>query len=228
MRSAGASFAAGQSEHSRLSRALVLNRTKPIIGLIGTVGAGKTTVARMFESLGAVVIDSDRDAHRELETPEVVAILRSWWGDSVAADGRTVDRSAIGEIVFSSPEQLERLESLLYPRLARLRDAVIAQSMSDDAVRAVVLDSPKLLEAGLDRLCDAIVVVDADRRVRLERVANSRDWSEEEVSRREKSQFSLDEKKAKADYIIINNADTEALRPQVEQVFDEILSTYPR
>jgi len=182
----------------------------------------------MFESLGAVVIDSDRDAHRELETPEVVAILRSWWGDSVAADGRTVDRSAIGEIVFSSPEQLERLESLLYPRLARLRDAVIAQSMSDDAVRAVVLDSPKLLEAGLDRLCDAIVVVDADRRVRLERVANSRDWSEEEVSRREKSQFSLDEKKAKADYIIINNADTEALRPQVEQVFDEILSTYPR
>ncbi len=182
----------------------------------------------MFEALGAVVIDSDRHAHQELETPEVVATLRSWWGDAVAPDGRTVDRTAVGRIVFSSPEQLRRLESLLYPRLARRRKDLIGQHMADAAVGAVVLDSPKLLEAGLDRECDAVVYVEADRRIRLCRTAKSRRWTESELSRREKSQISLDDKKAKADYIVANSSGTDALRPQVEQVFAEILKRYSR
>ena len=205
---------------------IALKRVKPIIGLTGGIGAGKTMVAGLFESLGAAVIDSDRNAHRELAMPDVVATLRSWWGERVVTEDGTVDRSAIGDIVFCSPKQLQRLESFLYPRMAKRRAALIAEFMVDPAVLAVVLDSPKLFEAGLDRECDALVFVESDRRIRLRRVAKSRGWTEDEVARREKYQISLDKKRAKSDYTVVNNAGADALAPQIDNAFADILQRY--
>ena len=87
-------------------------RIKPIIGLVGGIGAGKSSVARILQSFGAAVIDSDRLAHGELADPEVIATLRSWWGEKVCrSDG--VDREVLASIVFSDPQELDRLEKLL-------------------------------------------------------------------------------------------------------------------
>ena len=118
------------------------------------------------------------------------------------------------------------MESFLYPRMAKRRAALIAEFMVDPAVLAVVLDSPKLFEAGLDRECDALVFVESDRRTRLRRVARSRGWTDAEVTRREKSQISLDIKRAKSDYTVVNNAGAEALAPQIENAFADILQRY--
>ncbi|RJP36726.1 MAG: dephospho-CoA kinase [Phycisphaerales bacterium] len=202
-------------------------RSKPIIGLVGSIGAGKSTVAAILGSLGAGVIDADREAHRELACPEVAATLARWWGDAVAPGG-VVDRAAVARIVFADAAQLTRLESLLYPRMARRRAEVIERWNADPAVRAIVLDSPKLLEAGLDGECDAIICVDAPPEARLARLAAARGWNAAELDRRANSQISLDEKKAKSDYIVSNNSSAEALPAQVEKVFEEILDRFAR
>ncbi len=200
-------------------------RIKPIIGLTGGIGAGKSSVARILESLGAAVIDSDRLAHEELSDPEVVSRLRDWWGDKVCPSG-VVDRKALGSIVFNDPVALDRLEKLLYPRIHRRREQLVEKLNADGAVRAIILDAPKLHEAGLGDYCDALIFVDADRATRVQRVAASRGWTEEELSRRENLQNSLDTKRANADHVVINHSSLDRLRTDVERVFSSVLASF--
>ncbi len=202
-------------------------RNKPIIGLVGGVGAGKSSVARILASLGSAVIDSDRLAHEELADPQVAAELRGWWGGEICRPDGTVDRKAVASIVFADRAQLERLEQLLYPRLHRRRETLVAGYDADPAVRGIVLDAPKLYEAGLGAYCDAVIFVEADRAERVRRVGASRGWSQEELQRREGLQDSLDVKKANADYVINNQTDMEALGSEVGRVFASILAAFP-
>lgn len=196
---------------------------KPVIGIVGGIGSGKSLVAKVLRELGAAVIDSDRLAHAELNHPEVQAELRKWWGDAVFDHSGLVDRRAVGRVVFRDPAELQRLERLLYPRIEAVRQRMMASLESDAAVRAFVLDAPKLYEAGLDRSCDAVVFVDADREVRLARLCESRGWSSDELQRRENLQDPLDSKRARADYVVSNNSSPDDLRRQVIRVFDLIL-----
>jgi dephospho-CoA kinase len=202
------------------------NRAKPIIGLAGGIGAGKTSVARILESLGAAVIDSDRLAHQELNDPEVITTLRQWWGDSIALASGEIDRGAVGGIVFENAAELARLEKLLYPRIERRRQELMAVCEGDERIKAIVVDAPKLYEAGVDKVCDVVVFVDADQPVRFSRVAESRGWTKEELARRENLQNPLDAKKANADYVVSNNSTIEELRIQVERVFSSVLASY--
>lgn len=197
--------------------------TKPVIGLVGGVGSGKSTVARMFAELGAAVIDSDRLGHEQLQRPEVLSQLRSWWGPQVVTAAGVADRSAISRIVFHDAAELARLEALLHPLIDQRRKELVAGLERDPSIRAVILDAPKLLEAGLSGVCDRVVFVDSPRDERLRRVAETRGWSEDELNRRENLQFSLDKKRSMSDDVIVNHSDIEALRREVEQVFSAIL-----
>ena len=199
-------------------------RTKPIIGLVGGIGSGKSAVASVLQSLGATVIDSDRLAHAELNRPEVVETIRAWWGDKVCRSDGQVDRKAVGAIVFADAAQLDRLEKLLYPRLHRQRELLVSEYERAPAVRAVVLDAPKLYEAGLGDYCDAVIFVDAPRAQRVRRVRATRGWSEEELDRRERLQDSLDRKKGSADYVITNDSSLEDLQASVTRVFSQLLA----
>lgn len=194
--------------------------------MVGGIGSGKSSVARAFESLGAAVIDSDRLTHDEFHRAEVTATLRSWWGEQVCPAGRPVDRRAVAAIVFDDPAELARLEELLYPRLARRREELTGVYSADPAVVAIVLDSPKLMEVGLHKLCDAVVFVEAGRAVRLERLAASRGWTETQLHKREKLLKSLDAKKAIADYIVVNHSSVADLRPEVERVLASVLASF--
>jgi len=200
-------------------------RIKPIIGLVGGIGAGKSSVARVLQSLGAAVIDSDRLAHEELTSPEVIATLRDWWGDKVCRSDH-VDRRALASIVFNDPAELGRLEKLLYPRIHCLRERLVAGYNADRMVRAIVLDAPKLYEAGLGDYCDAVIFVEADWSDRVRRVAASRGWSEEELKRRENLQNSLDTKRTNADYVVINHSSLDQLRTDVERIFYSVLAAF--
>jgi len=218
--------ASGASRGSKKLSRIRVKGIKPILGLVGGIGAGKSSVARIMESLGAVVIDSDRLAHEELADPEVMVTLRGWWGDKVCrSDG--VDRKALASIVFNDPAELGRLENLLYPRLHRRRKQLVSGYNADPAVRAIVLDAPKLFEAGLGDYCDAVIFVEADWSDRVRRVAASRGWSEEELRRREILQNSLDTKRAKADHVVINHSSLDQLRIDVERIFSSVLAAFP-
>ena len=212
----------GPNELSRVEP----KRKKPVIGLAGGIGAGKSSVARILEALGAAVIDSDRIGHELLDDPEVVATVRRWWGDAVFTPNGNADRGAIAAIVFADPAELARLEALLYPKIGRRREDLMTAYMADPDTKAIVLDAPKLFEAHLAALCDAVIFVGCERSARLRRMAASRGWTEEEVTRRENSQIPLDKKEANADHVVVNNSGIDELRSQVENVFTSVLACF--
>lgn len=193
--------------------------------MAGGIGAGKTSVGQILESLGAALIDFDRLAHEELRAADIVATLRRWWGERICSSRGGVDHEAIAAIVFNDPRELDRLERLVHPRILRRGEVLIAKYTRDPTVKAVVLDAPKLFEGGLDRLCDAVIFVDAEWSSRAQRVAKTRGWTEEELKRRENLQNPLDLKKANADYVIVNHSGIDALRSQVERVFSSVLAS---
>ncbi len=201
-------------------------RNKPIIGLAGGIGAGKTAVAQILETLGAAVIDFDRLAHAELNAAEVAGKLRRWWGGGVFSPDGTIDREAVAAIAFSDPGELARLERLIHPRLNRPREELVAGYLAEEGVKAIVFDAPKLFEAQLNQTCDTVIYIEADRSVRLRRVARSRGWTEEEFARRENLQNPLDMKKANADHVVINQSGIGELRSQVERVFSSVLASF--
>jgi dephospho-CoA kinase len=204
---------------------------KPIIGLIGGIGSGKSFVAKLFGELGCCVIDSDaqvRDAYRD---PKVIGTIRGWWGDQVLHPDGTINRSALAARVFSDPAEKSRLEGLLHPMVHEARARQMAAVAKDPQVVAYVWDTPLLLEAGLAGQCDAVVLVDAPVEQRLARVKARNDWDAAELLRREKSQMALDRKRGLSDHVITNTADAKAcdttltgLREQVRRVLSQILT----
>lgn len=200
---------------------------KPIIGLTGGIGAGKSLVADIMRENGAGIVDSDRLAHEELVDPQVIETLRKWWGEKVCSSGGEIDRKAVAGVVFKDPLELQRLEDLLYPRIDRRRASLVMDFEKDGEIRAIVYDAPKLYEAGLNEKCDYVVFVDAPWEVRIERVAQTRGWDEAELLKREKMQDPLEPKKAKADYVVTNQFNIDTLRVTVQQVFSSVLASFP-
>ena len=196
---------------------------KPVIGLVGGIGSGKSAVADDFESLGCLVIRSDRIAHEVLEQPAVKAALRQWWGDEIlAADGR-VDCRAVARRTFNNPVELERLNWLVHPKVDEIRRDLMAAYRQSSAVKAVVWDTPLLVETGLYKQCDAIIFVNAPFEQRLARVQAARGWTADELKIREDRQASLDKKKEISDDVIDNGGDKAARLSQVRRVLSRIL-----
>jgi dephospho-CoA kinase len=195
-----------------------------VIGLAGGIGAGKSAVARTFAARGALVIDSDQEAKDALDRPEVRAELIRWWGDEVLGPEGRIDRKKVSSIIFADPAQRQRLERLVHPLVRATRKEMIART-DQRTTPAVVVDAPLLYEAGLDQECDVVVFVDAPRELRLERVQRTRGWDEAELDRREKAQLPLEEKRARADYVIVNDSTPEALRGKADVIFSTICSS---
>jgi dephospho-CoA kinase len=191
-----------------------------VIGLAGGIGAGKSTVGRILAELGCLVTESDADGRAALRDREIRAKLVEWWGADVLDGDGEIDRSAVARIVFADPEQRKRLESLTHPWIERRR--MEQWDAASPETRAFVIDAPLLFESGLDANCDVVIFVDADRALRTRRVATERGWDEAELTRREESQMLLDEKRSRADYVVENNGDQEALKAQVRRILNEI------
>ncbi len=198
---------------------------KPVIGLAGGIGSGKSTVALLLAELGAAVIASDELNRQELSSAEVIRQLKGWWGSRVLRQDGQVDRAAVRQIVAEDAGERKRLEGLLHPRIEQRRLELTAEYRKDPRVRAIVWDSPLLYEAGIDRHCDAVIFVEADEALRRQRVLSERGWPAEQLERLEKTQKPLDFKRGSADYRVVNNSDRDALRREVESVFSRILSS---
>jgi len=200
---------------------------KPVIGLVGGIGAGKSTAAGEFAKLGCAVIDGDAIGRELLATPQVREELRRRWGRRIFQPDGSVDRKALGRIVFENPDRLAELNEMMWPLMRRRIERRLARARNDGNVPAVVLDAAVMLEAGWDELCTHVLFVDAPERVRAERAAQ-RGWNERTWRRREKSQISLDSK-ARGCYASIDNSSSVShLREQVRRIFDRIVRTAGR
>ncbi len=195
----------------------------PTLGIAGGVGAGKSSVAAILAELGCFVADSDALSRESFGDPAVRDEIVSWWGSGVL-EGGEIDRGEVARIVFSRPDQRRRLESLVHPWIETRRRKLFEQAPPD--TRALVIDAPLLFEAGLERECDAVIFVETDPARRLARLTSSRGWDEAQWKKREESQLSLDDKRARSDYVVINNGDLDKLTEQIRRILNEL--TQPR
>jgi dephospho-CoA kinase len=198
------------------------------VGLTGSIGAGKSTVARLLSRLGAAVIDADALAREATEDPEVLAgIARELGEDLVVAGpgGPTLDRAATAARVFGDPEALARLNGIVHPWVRRrAADLMTALERSPAPPPAIVHDVPLLFEAGLQGDYDVVVVVDAPPEVRARRLAARSGLSAEEVARREAAQMPAHEKVARADHVVVNAGDLGELEDRVARLWRELTS----
>ncbi|QKV95569.1 dephospho-CoA kinase [Streptomyces sp. NA02950] len=191
------------------------------LGLTGGIGAGKSEVSRILSSYGAVLIDSDRIAREVVEpgTPGLAAVVAEFGPEVLTADG-SLDRPALGGIVFSDSERLRALNAIVHP-LVRERSAELEDAAGSDAV--VVHDVPLLTENGLAPLYDVVVVVDASPETQLDRLVRLRGMAEDEARARMAAQATRAERLAVADVVIDNDGPLEALEPQVRTVWTELV-----
>lgn len=190
-----------------------------LVGLTGNIASGKSTVAKLLAERGAWIIDADVLARRAVEpgTRALRAIVERW-GERMLRDDGTLDRAALREIVFDHPEELEALNGIVHPEVARLREEELATALARGA-RLVVSDIPLLFERELTHLFDYIVLVDAPRSVRLERLVNDRGLSRDEALKMIEAQMPAESKRARADFVIDNDADIPALERQVDELW---------
>jgi dephospho-CoA kinase len=185
----------------------------------GGIGSGKSEVTRLFDELGAVVIDADVLAREVVAagTPGLAEIVRTFGPDLVGPDGE-LDRPAMGRRVFADPTARTQLEAIIHPRV-RQRGGEIEAAAAEDAV--VVHDIPLLVETGQADRFDAVVVVDVPEELQVQRLAG-RGMDEEDARSRIRAQASREERLAVADYVVDNTGRREDLRPQVAEVFDDL------
>lgn len=191
---------------------------KPVIGLVGGIGAGKSAAAAALARRGGAVIDADRLGHEALEVPAVKDWLVARWGRGVLKSDGTANRRAIAGVVFRDPAELRELESVVYPVIGRRAAEEIAKAQADPAVRFAVLDAAVMLEAGWSGACDRLIYVDAPRDVRLARLAARSGWTEAEVAAREAAQWPAEKKKARADAVVVNDGSPERLQEQIDRL----------
>jgi dephospho-CoA kinase len=195
------------------------------VALTGGVASGKSTVAAILESLGAVVIDSDQLAREVVEpgTSGLDAVVAEFGPTVLTEDGR-LDRPALGAIVFADGDARRRLEEILHP-LIRARGAQVEAAAP--AGTLVVHDIPLLVETGQAGLFDAVLVVDVPVATQVERMVGDRGMSRQDAEARVAAQAAREERLAVATHVIDNTGTREDLRDRVTEVYASLVSTGP-
>jgi len=195
---------------------------KPLIGIIGGIASGKSTVEAEFGKLGCAVIDADAIVHELLNEDRVRDELVQRFGPEILDTGGQVDRKRLASVVFADTERLTALNTVIHPRVLQRTGQLIAQYNADRHTKAIVLDMPLLIEVGWADRCDRVVFVKCDRKRRVERARRKGLMDDREIEIRENSQISLDTKAGWADSIVDNNSDFSTLVRQIKEIFSDV------
>jgi dephospho-CoA kinase len=195
-----------------------------LVGLTGNIGAGKSTVAQLLSERGATIIDADILARRAVErgTAAYDKIIREWGPTVLGADG-LLNRAALRQIVFHDPEQLEKLNSFVHPEVERQRVALVSEARHRGD-RVVVCDIPLLFERHLVELFDRVILVDAPRELRLERLVIERQLPEADAMAMIAAQMPAELKRARADHVIDNVGTLGDLERQIRALWASLLT----
>jgi len=195
---------------------------KTIIGILGGIGSGKSTVAAEFAKLGCKVIDADKIAHELLDEPAVKAKIVNLFGRAILDSAGKIVREKLAEVVFTDADKLSSINEIIHPIVLQRAEELIKKYNSQNQVKAIILDMPLLVEVGWDKRCNKLIFVNCDQKLRLNR-AKKLDFDKNQVKIRENFQISLDNKANLADNIVENNSDFSALARQVTDIFSYIM-----
>jgi len=188
---------------------------KLILGVTGSLGSGKTTVARIFKKLGAKVVDADRIAHR-LMCPQdkVYRRILHCFGKGILKSDRTIDRHKLASFVFARKKSLRALDQMTHPEIIRM----IKKEIRSSPKRLIILDAPLLLEAGLDKAVDKIIVVTAKRSQQIKRLQEKGTFSRTDILKRLRQQLPLKNKVRMADFVIDNTGTIRETEKQIKKI----------
>jgi dephospho-CoA kinase len=193
-----------------------------VVGLTGGIGCGKSEVGRILAERGVAVFEADECAHAALEPGGAAyTSVRRHFGDAIVDGEGRIDRSALGAIVFDDPEALATLNALVHPPVRAAWREWIERQRNEGRDAAVII--PLLFEIGATEGWDAVVCVSAPRDVVMERLAG-RGWSRAETTRRIESQWPLEKKRRRSDYVIENAGSFQDLRDETQDVWKRIVS----
>ncbi len=194
------------------------------VGLTGGIGSGKSTVARVFRDLGAHVIDADRIARDVVPpgSPALARIARAFGGATLRPDG-SLDRAALGTLVFADAGKRRVLEGILHPLILEEIDRRVEALEREHAGGVAVVEAALIYELGRQDEFDAVVVVWAEPEQQRRRLIERDGLSLEEASRRLAAQMPLEEKRRRAQFVVDNSRDPLAARAEAERVFGQLL-----
>jgi dephospho-CoA kinase len=193
-----------------------------LVGLTGGIGSGKSTVSSLLEGRGAIIIDADAIV-REVQLPgsPVLAELASKFGPEVLASDGSLDRQAVANIVFTDPEALKSLNAIVHPAVGKEMNRRMIEQRTTKNV--VILDIPLLTENPREGL-QGKIVVDVPVEVQVERLINFRGFDEADARARISRQATREQRLLTADFVIDNSHDLESLIPQIDKVWDWLVS----
>ena len=186
---------------------------KRVIGLTGGVASGKSTVSRFFEKLGAKIINVDEIGHLILKKTDVIKLIDNEFLNVV--ENGDVSRKRLGNIVFSNPSELKKLNDIMYPRMKNIITDTIEDGIN-------ILDMAILFESGFDELCETVVVVNTKVETQIERMER-RYYSKEKITGILNSQMDTLDKSLRADIVITNDGTVEQLKKKVTDLYKHIL-----
>ncbi len=194
-----------------------------LVGLTGGVACGKSSVARLFQDCGAILIDADVLARMVVERgkPALNDIARVFGKKTFQPDG-TLNRPVLGKIVFGSSAKLKKLNAIVHPRVAREQTKLTRSIETQEPQTVVIYDAPVLIEAGAHKRMDKIIVVSADEKTQVKRLHNRNHLSRAEALRRIKIQMPLAKKITLADYVIDGTLSYEQTKHEVERIYEEL------
>ena len=195
-----------------------------LVGLTGGIATGKSTVAKIFKRCGAILIDADELAREVVEPgkPAWRAIVKLF-GKSVLNQDRSLDRQALGSIVFHNRTKLRQLERIIHPRVAREQQRLVRQVAKRKPRAVVIYEVPLLFEAGVDKRVDKIIVVTADRDTQIARLKKRNGLSRAEAIRRIRTQMPLSKKVRLADIVVDGTLPRRHAMKSIRSIFFDLL-----
>jgi dephospho-CoA kinase len=189
-----------------------------VLGLTGGIGSGKSMVAKMFASLGAVVIDADQVAREMVEPgqPALQEIAATFGPEVLLPDGH-LDRSKFAQIIFANPVERAKLDAITHPRIRTRMDELIRARRAGPGV--LIVDIPLLYENDRTNTVERVIVVWIDPQTQLRRIQDRDGLSADAAGQRIAAQMPLDEKRARADHVIDNSGNREDTQRQVEAIY---------